>query len=107
MEGHGDRDGPRDRNRARHRARGRPLEGHGGGPAGDPHRVDATRDSGRSRCTRSDDVSGGARSAAAARGTRRADAGGGTLYGLAENRSHDDRYRAAYASCMRSRGYAR
>jgi hypothetical protein len=30
---------------------------------------------------------------------------GGTLYGLNENKGHDDRYRKAYASCMRSRGY--
>jgi len=33
-------------------------------------------------------------------------AGGGTLYGLNENKKHDERYRTAYASCMRSRGYA-
>jgi hypothetical protein len=33
-------------------------------------------------------------------------AGAGTLYGLNENKKSDDRYRAAYASCMRSRGYA-
>jgi uncharacterized membrane protein len=32
-------------------------------------------------------------------------AGGGTLYGLNENKKHDERYRAAYAACMRSRGY--
>ena len=32
-------------------------------------------------------------------------AGGGTLYGLNENRKHDERYREAYAACMRSRGY--
>lgn len=32
--------------------------------------------------------------------------GGGTLYGLNENRKHDENYRAAYASCLRSRGYA-
>jgi hypothetical protein len=32
-------------------------------------------------------------------------AGGGTLYGLNENHKGDERYRAAYASCMRSRGY--
>ena len=32
-------------------------------------------------------------------------AGGGTLYGLNENRKWDDRYRSAYSSCMRSRGY--
>ena len=32
-------------------------------------------------------------------------AGGGTLYGLNENRRHDERYREAYAACMRSRGY--
>jgi hypothetical protein len=30
---------------------------------------------------------------------------GGTLYGLNENRAHDERYRKAYASCMRSHGY--
>jgi hypothetical protein len=32
-------------------------------------------------------------------------AGGGTLYGLNQNKQHDERYRTAYASCMRSRGY--
>src|SRR5437899_11517109 len=32
-------------------------------------------------------------------------AGGGTLYGLNENKKHDEAYRAAYARCMRSRGY--
>jgi hypothetical protein len=32
-------------------------------------------------------------------------AGGGALYGLNENRKHDERYRAAYAACMRGRGY--
>jgi hypothetical protein len=33
-------------------------------------------------------------------------AGGGSLYGLNENQKHDQRYRDAYASCMRSRGYS-
>ena len=33
-------------------------------------------------------------------------AGGGTLYGLNENKKHDEQYRAAYAQCMRSRGYS-
>jgi hypothetical protein len=32
-------------------------------------------------------------------------AGGGTLYGLNENSKNNARYRAAYGSCMRSRGY--
>ena len=32
-------------------------------------------------------------------------AGAGTLYGLNENRKNDERYRAAYAACMRSRGF--
>ena len=32
-------------------------------------------------------------------------AGAGTLYGLNENKKHDERYRDAYAGCMRSRGY--
>lgn len=32
-------------------------------------------------------------------------AGGGTLYGLNENKKHDEHYRGAYAACMRSRGY--
>jgi hypothetical protein len=32
-------------------------------------------------------------------------AGGGTLYGLNENREHDEKYRAAYSRCTRSRGY--
>ncbi len=32
-------------------------------------------------------------------------AGAGTLYGLSENRKNDERYRAAYAACMRSRGF--
>lgn len=30
---------------------------------------------------------------------------GGALYGVNENRQQDEQYRAAYASCMRSRGY--
>ena|SRR5687768_967917 len=30
---------------------------------------------------------------------------GGTLYGLNETKSHDAQYQAAYASCMRSKGY--
>ena len=33
-------------------------------------------------------------------------AGGGTLYGLNENKRHDERYREAYGNCMRSRGYS-
>jgi hypothetical protein len=32
-------------------------------------------------------------------------AGGGSLYGLNENRKHDEQYRQAYAACMHSRGY--
>ena len=32
-------------------------------------------------------------------------AGGGTLYGLNEHKKHDERYRAAYAGCMRARGF--
>jgi hypothetical protein len=32
-------------------------------------------------------------------------AGGGTLYGLNENKKNDERYRAAYSSCMRARGF--
>ena len=31
--------------------------------------------------------------------------GGGTLYGLNENKKNDEKYREAYSSCMRSRGY--
>lgn len=30
---------------------------------------------------------------------------GGALYGLNENRKNDERYRSAYAGCMRSKGY--
>ena len=33
-------------------------------------------------------------------------AGGGALYGVNENRKTDETYRAAYTTCMRSRGYA-
>ena len=33
-------------------------------------------------------------------------AGGGTLYGLNENRKQDENYRAAYGSCLRARGYS-
>lgn len=33
-------------------------------------------------------------------------AGGGTLYGLNENRKQDENYRNAYGACMRARGYA-
>lgn len=32
--------------------------------------------------------------------------GAGTLFGLDENRKHDENYRSAYARCMRSRGYS-
>jgi outer membrane protein with glycine zipper len=32
-------------------------------------------------------------------------AGGGTLYGLNENKKNDEKYKAAYSSCMHSRGY--
>ena len=32
--------------------------------------------------------------------------GGGTLYGLNENKKNDEKYREAYSSCMHSRGYA-
>jgi len=31
--------------------------------------------------------------------------GGGALYGLNESKKNDARYREAYASCLRSRGY--
>lgn len=31
---------------------------------------------------------------------------GGAFYGLNENRKNDERYRAAYGSCMRAKGYA-
>jgi len=31
--------------------------------------------------------------------------GGGPLYGLNESKQHDQRYRDAYAVCMRDRGY--
>ena len=33
-------------------------------------------------------------------------AGGVTLYGLNENKQHDQAYREAYGACMRSRGYS-
>ena len=32
--------------------------------------------------------------------------GSGTLYGLDQNQKRDERYRDAYARCMRSRGYS-
>ena len=32
--------------------------------------------------------------------------GGGALYGLNENKKNDERYRHAYASCLRARGHA-
>jgi len=31
--------------------------------------------------------------------------GGGTLYGLNENKKNDEKYKEAYSSCMHSRGY--
>jgi uncharacterized protein YcfJ len=31
---------------------------------------------------------------------------GGTLYGLNENKANDEKYQAAYASCMHSNGYS-
>jgi hypothetical protein len=33
-------------------------------------------------------------------------AGGGTLYGLNENKKQDERHRAAYSACMRARGHS-
>jgi hypothetical protein len=33
-------------------------------------------------------------------------AGGGTLYGIWDNKKHDENFRAAYSSCMKTRGYA-
>jgi hypothetical protein len=33
-------------------------------------------------------------------------AGAGSLYGLNENKKSDEKYRAAYGSCMRARGYS-
>jgi uncharacterized protein YcfJ len=32
-------------------------------------------------------------------------AAGGSLYGLNENKSHDERFSAAYASCLQAKGY--
>ena len=32
-------------------------------------------------------------------------AGGGTLYGIYENKQHDEKYRTAYSNCMKQRGY--
>ncbi len=32
-------------------------------------------------------------------------AAGGGLYGMNENKSHDERFRAAYASCLQAKGY--
>jgi hypothetical protein len=32
--------------------------------------------------------------------------GGGTLYGIWDNKKNDERFRVAYASCMKSHGYA-
>ena len=32
-------------------------------------------------------------------------AGAGTLYGIYDNKKHDERYRSAYVGCMKSKGY--
>jgi len=32
--------------------------------------------------------------------------GGGTLYGIWDNKKNDEHYRAAYGACMKSQGYA-
>ena len=32
-------------------------------------------------------------------------AAGGTLYGMNENKSRDERFRTAYASCLQAKGY--
>ena len=32
-------------------------------------------------------------------------AGGGTLYGIWDNKKNDERFREAYATCMQARGY--
>ena len=33
-------------------------------------------------------------------------AGGGTLYGIWDNKKNDEHFRTAYGSCMKARGYA-
>ena len=43
--------------------------------------------------------------AAGGKGAGKGAAIDGTLYGLSENRKNDEQFRAAYSSCMRSRGY--
>jgi hypothetical protein len=50
------------------------------------------------------DAAGGA-VAAGGKGAGKGAAIDGTLYGLNENRKNDEKFRAAYSSCMRSRGY--
>ena len=32
-------------------------------------------------------------------------AGAGTLYGIYDNKKHDQQYRSAYAGCMKAKGY--
>jgi hypothetical protein len=32
-------------------------------------------------------------------------AGAGTLYGIYDNKKHDERYRSAYIGCMKAKGY--
>src|SRR5437899_891254 len=80
------------------------------------HRLTHLRERGYGRTDNSSDPGRGAAGGAIAGGGKGAGkgaaigsvvgAGGGTLYGLNESKKHDERYREAYAGCMRSRGYA-
>jgi hypothetical protein len=47
----------------------------------------------------------GVGAAVGAAGGKGAAIGGGTLYGLNENRKNDEKYRAVYSRCMRARGF--
>src|SRR6266446_6582706 len=120
LEGDGTRPRSRHGNGPRHRARRRQLVGvepgigaedRGGNPPG-PARaghhcqaVDASGGTGGAGDPGGPDAGGGKGAGKGAAIGGIVGAGGGTLYGLNENKQHDEHYRAAYSSCMRSRGY--
>ena len=125
LEGDRARHGPRDGDRADHRARRRQLVGleAGGcstdfvageralGPAPEGGHRGARRAADAGRAGAAVGAAGGA-IAGGGKGAGKGaaiggvvGAGGGTLYGLNENKKNDEKYKAAYSSCMHSRGY--
>src|SRR5882672_7342504 len=113
LEGDGTLPGARHGNGPRHWARRRQLVGvesgigaddRGGnppGPARAGHHCQAVDASGSTGGAGGAVAGGGKGAGKGAAIGGMVGAGGGTLYGLNENKQHDEHYRAAYSNCMR------